>query len=1495
MKLIINYKKPIYKENKIIDFETKCRYNINLKKKSNVIGGDIFDDINIDDIIIKKEDNNKGTDKENISYKIKNLNKNYGDIDPKIIKKYKIKNNKKSDNMSEYNIDNIPFSIFNSLYDIKLLIYYIIDIPIENQNLYNKKDSSLFYEYTNIVTNELLDIDIKKIVNNTGIKYYNNIPIDFDIINNRFNYIINTYEKNKYLNELNTGTNYLNDHKELEFDLVILNDLILDLNILNHEIEKDNELLYFLYNGFIEKYFPYYDSNLFLLYLSNEKKTLEYPSLNIKKDNIINKNEKILNIVKENKKRDRLIPLITSYYKKLIYNINSFNNSKVLNIKELFNNIEIKKIDNVKKLELQLEIHNKFIYFSKHNIVNYAKKENEYQNLNSNNQYDSKNLFINNKDYNSLIGTSHLSNNIILIVYYINETDTNIYIIINEYFEIYIIYNIDEYEQSSNSSKSNELDLYEFYVIKYVNIFLKDLFKNSLIKEKKQINKYNIELQFFDKQLIFNQNISSNIFDKLYSELLNYENIDFYNIINTDEVNNVIELSIKKIKYDLLKDNINLSDHTNNYYNYYIKYELTDKYNKLLYLSKVILVNRITNLKIDILNINKEEMNDLTHLLFFILSNVLEIDNKKIINKNDKLKSQNKLKKLKEIDPILYSINKKNTQNLYSRKCQAAQQPDIIDYKDLKKYKKHLKYINFTTGKPIYYTCNNKKFPNVKFLTNLHPKNYCIPCCKKKAIDDVKVKSKYTEIHNECLTTYKYDKKNKLVDEKSRYIMNYSSKTIIENLRLMHIPDILFKLFNKSIEYNDSDIDLKYYILGLNQNVNNIENVGTLSILSFMLNKNINDTINIIKDLFTSNPNLITHILNGKLLNYFNTTKDFLVVLSNIFQDKILLPDLNFEFNEWNEFFIELCKYLGYIGIIFEESDNEISSDNSTPLLNLNLPPNIKQINEYIYNNNKFNYILILKRNYKNKIIYYPIIKTNYLEYYANNTFYNKFYNYENQIIKLITEIIKTNLASSKNSMNLNLIEEFILENNNYEIVTYFINNKYEIYSILLKYKNKAFLYFNIEKQKVLNDGYSKFNTIKFSNQYVNLNKISPAIQLNDIIIFIKDYNKYLYSKNKMHYSDMYYKSIINTINEKNINENIDKDSFFSNTVLDKLISYVYINNFILFNDKIIGVQIITDNSKKYNSYITKAIDESIGNKINNNKGKEIIKILQSKKISKEQIKSILTREFKNTHYTFIKYIYSPHDINKIIYSKKYIIDNRIKKLNESLYHTNLYNILLIHFTNKLFKLKNIYFRAKLKFLINNLILSDINLIITNQFHKITDLINKNIKINDTTKKTKILYNVTNFIKQIIIKNMVNIDKVTTKWINEIKSKIINNIDSTIFLFDNILIFNILEMDKNEAIKELDKIFKDIIINTNVNTNKDMIGLELCETIQDSYSCKNKKLIISKEIYKTLLDILYYDLTNPFKQKLILNLVNYNLNNIYQFKQYINEKIYIYI
>lgn len=209
--------------------------------------------------------------------------------------------------------------------------------------------------------------------------------------------------------------------------------------------------------------------------------------------------------------------------------------------------------------------------------------------------------------------------------------------------------------------------------------------------------------------------------------------------------------------------------------------------------------------------------------------------------------------------------------------------------------------------------------------------------------------------------------------------------------------------------------------------------------------------------------------------------------------------------------------------------------------------------------------------------------------------------------------------------------------------------------------------------------------------------------------------------------------------------------------------------------------------------------------------------------------------------------------------------------------------------------MKNNIIRSKIKHAINNLNKNEINLILSNKFDKMSNIINKNITLNDDEFKLTIIYNLNSFIKNIILLNLVNNNVINQNLITKIKKNIIENLDSSLFLFDSILINNILKLEKKEAIKELNKVFNDIIIHTNLNSKSNVLNLELCDNIKESYLCQNNKLIISKELYNTLLEILYYDLTNPFKQKLILNLVNYNLNNIYNFKQYFNEQIYIYI
>ncbi len=1447
MKIIINYKIPQYESNKIKSFDIINKYIIDLSYIK-IQGGDIFDEINLEDIIIKKEVKKEEIIKPKVS---KDIEKGF--INNDLIKKHKIQIKKEKVNKKEitiYNIKNIKFSNSNNLQDIKLLIYYLLNIPIENQYLYNLNNSNLFYIYQNSITEEQLDINLENIITNENTKYFNNLPIDFDLINNRSSYNIKTYEKNSYINDILDNN--------LELNLYNLDDLIPNKNIINNEIQKDNEILTIIFYGFIEKYFPYYNENLFLLYLSNDNKYLEFPNLKFSKDYIIKKNNKLFEVYQPINKS--INKLLDKYYKKLIFSISSYNNIKNINLQEIFNNLEIKKINALKKIELQLYINDNNVYFSKINIINYI-----YENK----TYDE--LIINNKKINSLIDTQYLENkNIILFLYTINDTkydiEQDIIILLDEYFNFYIIYDINDYN-------SLELKVYEKIILDRFNIFLTNLYKNNIFENKKQISNNNLNLLLFDYEIIFNHNIGINEFKNLIDDIIDLEKTDYISISEIDNFNNIINLNLYKIDY--LTKNIDqlLSEYTNNYYNYYTNFNLVEKYKKLVYRSNIIFNNRVKDIQIKLKSINKFELENIYNIILFLFDNLL--DNR--IDKKESSTSINKLKKLKEIDPVLYNINQKNTNNLYSRKCQSSQQPDILTETEYKKTKPKnaIKYWNFTRGENVYYYCNSKKFPTVKFLTNLHPNNYCVPCCKKKSIEDVKVKSKYINIHNECLKNYIYDKKKSIIDEKSRYIMNYSSKIIIENLRLMNIPDVLIKLFKNVYENeNTENIDLNYYIMGINQDINNLSNIGIIYILSYIFDKNIFDTIEFIKQIFINNPNFITNIYNGNLLNYFNSTKEFLVVFNNIFQNKILLNDLNYEFNEWNELFIDIAKYLGYIFIIFEEDED----------LNIIIPKNTKYINEYLYNNDNYQYILLIKRIYKNKILYYPIIKTNYLQYYNQNKIYFKGFKYKDNIINLLSQIIKKKLHNKNDtSLKLSIIEEFILLNGSYSIIKYFINPKFEIYAILLEKtikKNTEYIYIVIQKQKIINQYYNdqKLNKL-FDNQYINIKKYN--IKFNTILEFVKDYNKFIYSKNKTYYSEFYYKSYINEFNLESINNQ-------NNTLMDSqdnnIISYIYITNFLISNNKIIGVKI--DN---FNQYISKELDINIILSLLNKKKKEISNILMKKRLKNDDLKAIFTREFNNYNFSSINYLYNPHTINNIIYNKITKKDTRINKLNESIYHTNLYNLLILHFSYELNNLKNIILRNKIKLLINNMSNKDFSLIINNKYDKLKEILNKNLKITDDILILKIQNNIYKFIKEVIIKNIKNQTTI------QLKKLIINKFDNNKFLFDKLYIYNILDLSKNEAINELNKILKNIIIDTNLNTKENIINIELCNKTTNSYYCKNSKLIISKKLYNDLLEILYYDLTNPFKQTLILNLVNYNLNNIYKFKQYLNEKIYIYI
>lgn len=76
-----------------------------------------------------------------------------------------------------------------------------------------------------------------------------------------------------------------------------------------------------------------------------------------------------------------------------------------------------------------------------------------------------------------------------------------------------------------------------------------------------------------------------------------------------------------------------------------------------------------------------------------------------------------------QTDPELYS----NLKRPYSRVCQGKRKPIPMQRPDGENV---TEYWNYTTQQPQYYKCS-KHFPYFYFITDLHKKNYCVPCCSQ--------------------------------------------------------------------------------------------------------------------------------------------------------------------------------------------------------------------------------------------------------------------------------------------------------------------------------------------------------------------------------------------------------------------------------------------------------------------------------------------------------------------------------------------------------------------------------------------------------------------------------------------------------------------------------------------------------------------------------------------------------------------------------------------
>ena len=1447
MKIIISYKKPIFDENlKIIEFEIYNKYIIEYSNKKSG-RNDFFDDI--DDIIIQKKSSN-------------NTASTFMD---------EIKENKHKKG-SIINIKNIKINENMTIFDLKMLIYNITNINIENQHIeqyINNEYKNIEYNYENIDLLISVDTCLNNLLKDDNNQLYG-IPLDLNLMNNRYLYIIKELSKVRKISDLK-------HIKNLEIDIFNIDDFIQNKEHLNKQLIQDDENLNNIYYGFIEKYFPYYTIDLFKYFLKSDNKLDLYPNLFIEKNKIINKLDELnkLDIMKLSKNN------LKSSIKKLNIKIESYKTEKIINMQSLFNIIELQKFNNIHKIRCKLNINDKLVYLEKINLL-----DTKYNDI-------------------TLIGRDVENSNIITFLITITNNkfkliNSNVNVTLDEYNNLYLTFfpnedfNIEDYKL-----------LIEYEINKIITQLNKILKMNITI-----INKYNLKVETMDSEYLIDNTLDNILYDDIIKTFQNNEYLGYYKIVEYDDMLNKIDMKLKYINFNTYINETKLNNLTDNYFIFNLDPILIEKYSNIVYTSRISIQIRVDDIKINYTNIHTNEYDDINEFFIKLIKNSLT----KNISKSKNLINANKIKILKETDPKLYIINKFDNKNLYSRKCQSNKQPIIVQAKDIKSKKNVTKYWNFTKNKPEYYSCDSKKFPYIKFLTGIHPNNYCIPCCRKRAADDIKIFSSYQNIHKKCLQSFTYSKNDTEITQlKSRYIMNYSCKIILENNRMMELPISLKKIV--SGQYDITNDDTTYYIKGVHQNFVNVNNVSLLHILAMILDKNTSDIITFINNFLLSNPNIINNLIGGKLLNYITNVSELIKLINNTFNSSLALHDFK-SFNLWNEFFIDISKFFGYKYIIIDEFDNNTINDSKLKLL---LNDNIKNISSFISNNDNYKYIILIRRNINSEYHYYPILKLNYKEYFTNDKLFKISFNYDDQVILKIKNIYKITLDNAlsiykKENISLDLIHDFILVNNtntSYKIIKYFVNKKMEIYSILIQINNKnTYIYLNVDNM-VIND-ISYVNLLKSKLYDFNTIKInSYNIFYRDINKFILDVNKFIFDTNKINYTDIFYKKYLNDLimlNKDILKLDLSELKYlkFNDNDLNFKYTYLRIQSFILNQNKIIGV--VCNN---LNIYMTEYVEVKNGIKTIENKYIYIRDLLKSNKINKKSIENLFTREFSlenNTsslyklyipdiveipdfskyknYFTYIKY--NPFTINNIINSLETIPDNRQLNINKAIYETNLYNLLVLHIVEILKKIKNTNIRSKLKLIIYNFTKEDINNIITYKSNtKIYELINTNIdkKISPGIAQ-KIYIKIILSLKNIIFYNQ-------DQSLQKIKNLCLDIISNTRFEFDNLYLYELLKLNKYDFLHKLDKLVENVIIYKNINKNENIIDLTLCNNTKKSYYCNNNKLIIDKNIYKNMMNIFYYDITNPFKQQLLLNFTNIN-NDLYKFNNYINEKIYIY-
>ena len=940
-------------------------------------------------------------------------------------------------------ITNINAYPTDNILDLKFKIYISVGIPIYRQHLWYKyKGKSYPANYVISINNHTENIDIERLIafymkqqlesegkikakyNNTDINTINDIegiPVETEYYKNKDYMHISAQDTFTLLHSIyyKYGVN--------EFFLADLNDLLQSGN-LYEKLRKDKYQMEVIYYGFISLYFPMITISVFQDYLKNERNLKQlYPEMAADRFSLLKKYElqgDITDEAYETLDNKAIEKILYSSITQTIVSIDNHNQDvdMVLSLRNLFDILEL----------------NDTVTYCKANV------------LHDNHNVILKKSYLNEREPKDIIPINSL-----LIKIKIN-TDTN------ENIRI-VLFKNGNYVIKTEWREENHMDFKK--VIKIVGEKINPIIK-MINRMDEQVKYHSIKLMelesknavFTETSLTFyyDDDITEARFNILKNILDDYRKAGI--IISKENVSLGYEYFFNKGMYKYDPARIEKTMSLDNYYDYLSNGVVKQKWETVFERTRLFqILNVSSKLKINISGIrNDVEMQNfymyLKGLLFTYSENAKKI--KIVGDETVKAKSKKTLKNLKVQDPLLYDFKKIYNSNIvYSRKCQKQYQPVILtddEYTKLPKDKQSnaIKYWNFTKQKPVWYSCPNAKYPFVKFITKMHPKDFCVPCCKKVAMGE-NVNKKKQEIHNSCMKEHAYTGEKVNLTKGSHYIASYGKN--IEVGRICRLPENTLEPLFFDTYSPEGGIDQEcatadgYYLLGVDQHVLQVNDIGMLFCLAHSLNTSIDLFLADCSRRIKKSPEKFRVILDGNIGLYFKDVAEFADTVLSLNKEDAILSNLH-EGLPWNLLFMSIgYSYFGINTVMFDDQQKE--------MIELILPKGLKNPDEMFPENYK-NLVVLRK---KTKI--YPIYLFNTEIFKRTGIIDTRLFLNESGLMAIIKAVVRKSFYSQhgekmKSLIDLSVVKEFAKDTKTV-IQHYYINYSNLCYAVILNYKNK--------------------------------------------------------------------------------------------------------------------------------------------------------------------------------------------------------------------------------------------------------------------------------------------------------------------------------------------------------------------------------------------------------------------------------------------------------